>query len=46
MGDSCDCDKMESLSEFSLDVDAVHFSIDDTGMGILLMVPLAVALSC
>ena len=44
-GDSCVYDEMESLSGFSLDGDATHFSIDDTGMLILLMVTRAGASS-
>ena len=34
-------DDMESLSECSVDGDAAHFRIGDTGMGIFLIVPLA-----
>ena len=45
-GDSCVSDDMESLSEFSLDGDAAHFRIGDTGMGIFLMVPLSGSSSC
>ena len=45
-GDSCVSDDMESLSECSLDGDAVRFRIGDTGMEIFLMVPRASALSC
>ena len=37
-GESFVYDDMNSLSECSVDVDAVHFSIVDTGMGIFLMV--------
>ena len=37
--DSCVSDDMESLSEVSVDGDAAHFRICDTGMGIFLMVP-------
>ena len=37
--DSCVSDDMESLSECFVDVEATHFRIGDTGMGILLMVP-------
>ena len=44
--ESCVSDDMESLSELSLDGDAAHFNIGDTGMGIFLMVPRAGALSC
>ena len=45
-GDYCVSDDMESLSECSVDGDATHFRIGDTGMGILFMVPRAVTLSC
>ena len=38
-GDSFVSDKMESLSECSVDEDAANSSIGDTGMGIFLMVP-------
>ena len=37
-GDYCVSDDMKSLSEFYVDVDAAHFRIGDTGMGIFLMV--------
>ena len=37
-GDCCVSDDMESLSECSVDVDAAHFRIGNTGMGIFLMV--------
>ena len=45
-GYSCVSDEMESLSDCSVDGDAAHFSIGDTGMVIFLIVPLAGALSC
>ena len=45
-GDSYVSDDMESLSECSVDVDAAHFRISDTRMGIFLMVPRAGASSC
>ena len=37
-GDYCVSDDMKSLYECSVDVDASHFRIGDTGMGIFLMV--------
>ena len=43
-GDSCVSDEMESLSDCSVDGDAKHVNIDDTGMGIFLMVLQAGAL--
>ena len=45
-GDSCVSDDMESLSECSVDGDATHFRIGDTGMGIFLMVTQSRASSC
>ena len=45
-GDSCVSDEIYPLSDCSVDGDAENFSIGDTGMGILLMVPRAVAFSC
>ena len=45
-GDYCVSDDMESLSECSVDGDAAHFRIGDTGMGTFLMVPRAGASSC
>ena len=45
-GESFVSDEMESLSDCSVDGDAAHFSIGDTGMGIFLMVPQAGASSC
>ena len=44
--ESCVSDYMKSLSEFSVDKDAAHFRIGDTGMGILLMVPRSGASLC
>ena len=46
VGDSCVSDYMESLSEGSVDGDAAHFSIGDTGMVIFLMLPRAGASLC
>ena len=40
-GESCVYDDMEYLSECSVDGDATHFRIGDTGMVIFLMVPRA-----
>ena len=44
--ESCVSDYMKSLSEFSVDEDAAHFRVGDTGMGIFLMVPQSGVLSC
>ena len=40
-GDYCVSDDIESCSKGSVDGDAVHLRIGDTGMGIFLMVPRA-----
>ena len=45
-GDSCVSNEIESLSDCSVEGDAAHFSIDDTGMGIFLMVKRSGASSC
>ena len=45
-GDSCVSDKMELLSGCYVDGGAENFSIGDTDVGILLMVPRAGASSC
>ena len=37
-GDSCVSDEMELFYDCSMDGDAAHFSIGDTGMGVFLMV--------
>ena len=43
--DSCVSDEMESLYDCSVDGDAAHFSIGDTGIGVFFMVPQAGASS-
>ena len=45
-GACCVSDDMESCSEGSMDGDAAHFRIGDTGMGIFLMASLAGASLC
>ena len=45
-GDCCVSDDVEYLSEGSVDGDATHFRIGDTGMGIFLMVPRSGASLC